>query len=142
MTIQFVHLARQYESIKDEVEGALLSAAASTQYILGEEVTRFEAEFAEYCEVAHCVGVGSGTAAIQLILEAVGIGPGDEVIAPANTFIATVLPVLRLGARPVLVDCDARTAAIDVAQTEAAITPEPRRSSRFTSTGSRPTWRR
>ncbi|MGB9184339.1 MAG: DegT/DnrJ/EryC1/StrS family aminotransferase [Solirubrobacteraceae bacterium] len=121
MKVEFVDLARQYRSIKDEVDEALLAAVASTQYILGDEVTRFEQEFAEYCEVAHCVGVGSGTAAIALSLEALGIGPGDEVIAPANTFIATVTPILRLGGRPVLVDCDPSTAQIDPAQVQAAI---------------------
>jgi dTDP-4-amino-4,6-dideoxygalactose transaminase len=119
--VEFVDLARQYRSIKDEVDEALLAAVASTQYILGDEVTRFEQEFAAYCEAAHCVGVGSGTAAIALSLEALGIGPGDEVIAPANTFIATVTPILRLGARPVLVDCDPDTAQIDPAQVQAAI---------------------
>jgi dTDP-4-amino-4,6-dideoxygalactose transaminase len=121
--IQFVDLARQYRSLRDEMDPALLDAAASTQYILGEEVGRFEEEFAEYCGVRHCVGVSSGTAAILLALEALEVGPGDEVVVPANTFIASVLPVLRLGARPVLVDCDERTAAIDVEQVAAAIGP-------------------
>jgi dTDP-4-amino-4,6-dideoxygalactose transaminase len=122
--IRFVDLARQYESIKSEVDAALIAVAESTQYILGEEVDRFEDEFAAYCETRHCVGVASGTAAIQLALEALGVGPGDEVIAPANTFIATILPVLRLGARPVLVDCDPETATIDVAQAAAAMGPQ------------------
>jgi dTDP-4-amino-4,6-dideoxygalactose transaminase len=126
MTIPLVDLNRQYLSIKDEVDAALIEAVASTQYILGEEVDRFEEEFARYCEVEHCVGVSSGTAAIHLVLEAMGIGPGDEVIAPANTFIASILPVLKLGARPVLVDCDARTATIDTARAAAAVGPRTR----------------
>jgi dTDP-4-amino-4,6-dideoxygalactose transaminase len=119
--VNFVDLKRQYLSIKDEVDAALIDAVASTQYILGEKVSLFEREWAEYCSVAHCVGVASGTAALELAYEAVGIGPGDEVIAPANTFIATVQPVLRLGASPVLVDCD-EYGQIDVEQAAAAIT--------------------
>jgi dTDP-4-amino-4,6-dideoxygalactose transaminase len=123
VNVPFVDLGRQYRSIKEEVDAALLEAVASTEYILGGEVALFEREFAAYCEASECVGVGSGTAALQLVLEALEVGAGDEVIAPANTFIATVLPVLRLGARPVLVDCDPRTATIDVEQAAAAITP-------------------
>jgi dTDP-4-amino-4,6-dideoxygalactose transaminase len=121
LTIRFVDLARQYQSIKEEVDAALLSAVASTDYILGEEVRRFEDEFASYCGTRHCVGVGSGTAAIQLALEALGVSEGDEVIVPANTFIASVLPVLRLGATPVLVDSDETTATIDVPGVAAAL---------------------
>jgi dTDP-4-amino-4,6-dideoxygalactose transaminase len=120
--IQFVDLKRQYASIKDEVDAALVEAAASTQYILGEEVARFEEEWAAYCSTAHCVGVSSGTAALELAYEAVGIGPGDEVLAPANTFIATVLPLFRLGARPVLVDCD-EYGQIDPERAAEAVTP-------------------
>jgi dTDP-4-amino-4,6-dideoxygalactose transaminase len=122
VSIAFVDLRRQYESIKDEIDPVLLGVVASTQYILGEEVDRFEREFAAYCEAAHCVGVGSGTAALHLALEALGIGTGDEVIAPANTFISTIVPVLKLGARPVLVDCDDATATIDVDCAAAAMT--------------------
>jgi dTDP-4-amino-4,6-dideoxygalactose transaminase len=120
--ITFVDLKRQYESIKDEIDPTLIDAVASTQYILGEDVTRFEEEFAAYCSVDHCVGVASGTAALELAYEALGIGLDDEVIAPANTFIATVIPVFRLGARAVLVDCD-EYGQIDVEQAAAAVTP-------------------
>jgi dTDP-4-amino-4,6-dideoxygalactose transaminase len=119
--LPLVDLRRQYVSIKKEIDAALLQAVASTDYILGEEVERFEEDFASYCGVAHCVGVASGTAAITLALEALGVGDGDEVIAPANTFIASVLPILRLGARPVLVDCDELTAALDPDQVAASI---------------------
>ena len=101
----------------------MLAAIASTQYILGEELSRFEEEFAAYCEVAHCVGVGSGAAGIELALEALGVSQGDEVIVPANTFFGTVLPALRLGATPVLVDCDEDTATIDPNRVAAAIGP-------------------
>lgn len=119
--LRFVDLERQYETIKDEIDAALLGAVASTQYILGEELNRFEEEFASYCEVRHCVGVASGAAAIQLALEALGVGAGDEVIIPANTFFGSVAPVLRVGATPVLVDCDEETATISPEQVEAAI---------------------
>jgi dTDP-4-amino-4,6-dideoxygalactose transaminase len=124
--IEFVDLRRQYEAIGDELEAALLEAARSTSYILGPQVEAFEREWAAYCGSAHCVGVASGTAALELILEALGVGPGDEVIAPANTFIATVLPVVRLGARPVLVDCDAKHGQIDVEQAAEAVTERTR----------------
>ena len=122
-TLRFVDLERQYLSIKGEIDKAALEAIASTQYVLGEELTRFEDEFASYCEVGHCVGVASGAAAIQLALEALGISQGDEVIAPANTFFGTVMPVLRLGATPVLVDCDEETATISTEGVAAAIGP-------------------
>ena len=120
--IQFVDLKRQYASIKDEVDRAVIDAIASTQYILGEEVARFEEEWAGYCNVQHAVGVSSGTAALALAFDALELGPGDEVIAPANTFIASILPLMRMGATPVLVDCD-RYGQIDVDRTAAAVTP-------------------
>ena len=87
---------------------ALASRAAFT---LGAEVEAFEAEFADYCETAHCVGVASGTDALALALRALGIGPGDEVILPANTFIATAEAVSIVGATPRLVDVDPRDPA-------------------------------
>jgi dTDP-4-amino-4,6-dideoxygalactose transaminase len=119
--VNFVDLKRQYASIKEEVDAAVLEVISSTQYILGEEVALFEEEWARYCRAAHCVGLASGTAALELAYEAVGIGAGDEVLAPANTFIATVVPLFRLGAKPVLVDCD-EYGQIDVARAAAAIT--------------------
>jgi dTDP-4-amino-4,6-dideoxygalactose transaminase len=123
LTLQLVDLSRQYMSIKNEIDSALLEAVASTQYVLGEELERFEEEFANYCGARCCVGVSSGTAAIRLALEALDISQDDEVIAPANTFIASVAPVLRLGATPVLVDCDESTATLDVEQVAAAVGP-------------------
>jgi dTDP-4-amino-4,6-dideoxygalactose transaminase len=123
MSLPLVDLERQYRSIKDEIDAALLGAVASGQYVLGEELERFEQEFATYCGARFCVGVGSGTAAIQLALEALGVSEGDEVIAPANTFFGSVLPVLRVGAKPVLVDCDGKTRTIDVEAVSAAVTP-------------------
>jgi dTDP-4-amino-4,6-dideoxygalactose transaminase len=122
VNLPLVDLQRQYASIKAEIDGALLDAVSSAEYILGRDVSEFEREFAAYCDVPHCVGVGSGTAALLLILEALGVSEDDEVIAPANTFIASVIPVLKLGARPVLVDCDRETATIDVELAERSIT--------------------
>jgi dTDP-4-amino-4,6-dideoxygalactose transaminase len=121
--VNFVDLRRQYDSIKGEIDSAVIDSIASTQYILGEDVGRFETEFAAFCGVEHAVGLASGTAALELAYEAVGIGSGDEVLAPANTFIATVLPLFRLGARAVLVDCD-EYGQIDVEQVARAITPK------------------
>jgi dTDP-4-amino-4,6-dideoxygalactose transaminase len=121
--LPLVDLERQYLSIKEEIDAALLEGVASTQFVLGDELVRFEEEFAAYCGARHCVGVGSGTAAIHLALEALGVSPGDEVIVPANTFFGSVLPVLKLGATPVLVDCDRENATIDVAAASAAIGP-------------------
>jgi dTDP-4-amino-4,6-dideoxygalactose transaminase len=118
--IRFVDLKRQYASIRGEIDHAVLQAIASGSYILGEDVGRFEREWAEYCSAAECVGVASGTAALELAYEAIGIETGDEVLAPANTFIATVLPLLRAGARPVLVDCD-DYGQLDVEQAAAAV---------------------
>jgi len=121
--IPLVDLRRQYLSIKEEIDAVLLETVASGRYILGEEVVRFEGEFAEYCGTRHCIGVSSGTAAIGLAFEAAGVGEGDEVIVPANTFIAGVLPVLRLRAKPVLVDCDEATATLDPGLVADAVGP-------------------
>jgi dTDP-4-amino-4,6-dideoxygalactose transaminase len=121
VTIRLVDLERQYRSIKEEIDAAILGVVESTAYVLGPEVEMFEEEFASYCESRDCVGVASGTAAIHLILQALGVGRGDEVIVPANTFISSVLPVLHLGARPVFVDCNCETATIDVEETALAI---------------------
>ena len=99
-------------------------------------------EFAAYCEVPHAVGVDSGLSALELALRAAGIGPGDEVITAANTFIATVLAISHAGATPVLVDADPETPRLDPEQVDAAVTSRTRASCRSTFTGSRPTWTR
>ncbi|MFL5946346.1 MAG: DegT/DnrJ/EryC1/StrS family aminotransferase [Gaiellaceae bacterium] len=112
--------------MQDELERALLDAAARGDYILGDDVARFEEEFASYVGARTCVGVNSGTAAIQLGLEALGIGPGDEVIAPASTFVASVSPAVKLGATIVLVDCDETTGLIDVDAAASAVTERTR----------------
>ena len=119
-------LAEQYTQIEHEVERAIKSVLQRTNFILGDEVTLFEEEFAAYCEAAHAVGVDSGTSALELLLRAYEIGPGDEVITAANTFIATALAISYVGARPVLVDADPESYTIDVSQIERAITPQTR----------------
>lgn len=122
-TIPFVDLRAQYHSIRDEVRSAMDDVLDSTQFILGEAVDRFERDFAAYVGVRHAVGVASGLDALSLALQATGVGAGDEVIVPANTFIATALAVSAAGATPVLVDCREDTYQIDPMLVERAITP-------------------
>lgn len=122
--IPFVDLATQYRSIKADVDAAVLRVLERGDFILGQDVTAFEQEFAAYCETSHCLGVANGTDALKLALQACGIGPGDEVISAAHTFIATTLAITECGATPVLVDCDPDYYLIDVAKIEAAITPK------------------
>jgi dTDP-4-amino-4,6-dideoxygalactose transaminase len=95
-------------------------------YILGQELSRFEAEYANYCETEHCVGVANGLDALTLSLRALGVGPGDEVIVPSNTYIATWLAVSHVGATPVPVEPEPRTANIDPTRLEAALTSRTR----------------
>src|SRR3954447_24790471 len=92
-----------------------------TAFVLGEEVHAFEEAFAAFSAVDHCVGVANGTDALELALRAVGVSAGDEVILPANTFIASALAVRRIGAMPVLVDCTPDTQLIDVERVEARL---------------------
>ncbi len=126
MTIPFLDLQAAYRELHDELDAAYRRVMASGWYILGEEVERFEADWAAYCGAAHCVGVASGLDALHLALRACDIGPGDEVIVPAHTFIATWLAVTQAGATPVPVEPDERTFNIDPARIEAAITPHTR----------------
>lgn len=125
-TIPFVDLARQHAGIREEMDEAITHVIDSGAFILGPDVERFESEWAEFCEADHAIGVASGTAAIHLLLEAAGVGPGDEVIVPANTFVASALPVMHRGARPVLVDCDPVSATLDLEAVSAAVTPRTR----------------
>jgi dTDP-4-amino-4,6-dideoxygalactose transaminase len=97
-----------------------------TSFVLGEEVAEFEASFARFVRVPHCIGVANGTDALELALRALGIGAGDEVVVPTNSFIASALAVSRTGATPVFVDCDAVHGLIDVADVERKITPRTR----------------
>jgi dTDP-4-amino-4,6-dideoxygalactose transaminase len=124
--IPFVDLARQHAGIRDEIDEAIARVVDSGAFILGPDVELFETDWAEFCEARHAIGVASGTAAIQLLLEAAGVGRGDEVIVPANTFVASALPVVHRGATPVLVDCDPAGATLDVDAVSAAVTPRTR----------------
>ncbi len=121
-TVPFVDLERIHLPLRSEIDAAIAGVVDSSAFIQGPEVGAFEREWAAYCGAEHGVGVASGTCAIGLALEALEIGPGDEVIVPALTFIASVLPVLRLGATPVFVDSDHATATIDPAAANAAVT--------------------
>ncbi|HEX8747483.1 MAG TPA: DegT/DnrJ/EryC1/StrS family aminotransferase [Pyrinomonadaceae bacterium] len=126
MMIPFVDLQAQYRAIKEEVDAAVMRVLGNASFVLGREVAAFEESFAEYTGARHCVGVSNGTAAIQLALTACGIGAGDEVIVPANTFFATAEAVSTAGATPVFVDADPVSYTIDPRQVEAAITPATR----------------
>ncbi len=121
--LPLVDLARQHAPLQAELRAAFDRVMASSAFVLGEEVERFEADFAAYCGARHCVGVGSGTAALQIMLEAAGIGGGDEVIVPAHTFIASALAVLYTGATPVPVDVEYGTGLIDARAAQEAIGP-------------------
>jgi dTDP-4-amino-4,6-dideoxygalactose transaminase len=123
MRVPFVDLRANYQSIKDDIDAAMTGVLDKTAFILGAPLADFEERFATFCGVPHAVGVGSGLEALALTLEALGVGPDDEVVLPANTFVATAFAASRLGARPVLVDCIESTANIDPDQLEAAITP-------------------
>jgi dTDP-4-amino-4,6-dideoxygalactose transaminase len=120
---RFIAVDRQHGRIEAELNEAFSRRLASSALPLEGEVERFEAEFAEYCEASHCVGVASGTAALALTLSACGIGPGDEVIVPAHTFATSALAVLQAGASPVLCDVIEGTGLSDPAAARAAIGP-------------------
>lgn len=124
--IPFLDLKAGYLEIKDELDAAYRRVMDSGWYILGSEVEAFESEFAEYCGATYCIGVGNGLEALHLILRAYGIGPGDEVIVPANTYIATWLAVSQCGALPVAVEPLGATYNIDPSRLEEAITPRTR----------------
>jgi len=123
MTIPFVDLKGHSPHVRQEISAAVEKAIDDGQYILGDQVAAFEQSFAEYCGAQHGIGLGNGTEALHLALRALGIGPGDEVITAANTFVATALAIAYVGATPVLVDCDPDDYLIDVELIEQAITP-------------------
>lgn len=126
MNIPFVDLKSQYRSIENEVNAAITDVLENTDFILGRAVGQFEEEFAAYCNTTYAIGVDSGYSALELILRAYDIGPGDEVITAANTFVATVFAISTCGATPVLVDADPVTYNLDPTKLEAAITPKTR----------------
>ncbi len=124
--IAFVDLAAQHEEIAGEVAAGWDSILERAAFVLGEEVAAFEDEFARFCGVAHCVGVGNGTDAVEFALRAVGVRAGDEVIVPTNSFVASAMGVLRAGAVPVLVDVDPSTLLIQPEQAAERIGPKTR----------------
>ena len=126
MTVPFLDLGAPWRELRDELDAAWRRVMDSGWYILGGEVAAFEEEFAAYCGVRHCIGVGNGLDALHLILRGYGIGPGDEVIVPSNTYIATWLAVTYAGALPVPVEPDEATCNLDPALIEAAVTPRTR----------------
>ena len=125
-SIPLVDLGAQHAEVAAEVAEGWAKVLARTAFVGGPAVAAFEAEYAEYAGVEHVVGVANGTDALELALRALGIGPGDECLLPANTFIATAEAVARAGAEVVLVDCEPGTALIDVDATLAAVTDRTR----------------
>ena len=122
MKLQMVDLLTQYDSIKDEIDTAVLNTIRSGQYILGKEVKELEGEIARYLGCRHAIGCASGTDALQIALMALHVGPGDEVITTAFTFVATAETIALLGAKPVYVDIRDTDYNIDPSKIEAAIT--------------------
>ncbi|MBS4054016.1 MAG: DegT/DnrJ/EryC1/StrS family aminotransferase [Thermaerobacter sp.] len=122
MKVPFLDLGASYIELKSEIDAAIQRVLSSGWYILGPEVEAFEAEWANYCEAKYAVGLANGLDALILALRALGVGKGDEVIVPSNTYIATWLAVSAVGATPVPVEPDPATYNIDVARIEAAIT--------------------
>jgi dTDP-4-amino-4,6-dideoxygalactose transaminase len=121
--VPFVDLAAQQASIQTEIGAAIQRVLSECSFVLGPQLEEFERAFARFSSCEYAIGVSSGLDALRLALMAMDIGSGDEVILPANTYIATALAVSAVGARPVLVDCDRQTYNIDVDQIESAVTP-------------------
>lgn len=126
VTVPFVDIHQQHAPLQAAMLTAFADLLDRGDFILGQAVGNFEAHFAQVCGAAHGVGVGCGTDAIALGLVACGLAPGDEVMLPANTFVATLIGVLRAHGKPVLVDCDPTTGLLDCAAAEQAITPQTR----------------
>ncbi len=126
ITVPFLEIKPGYIELKEELDAAWFRVMESGWYLLGKELEAFEAEFAAYCGVRYCVGVGNGLDALHLILRAMGIGPGDEVLVPSNTFIATWLAVSYSGATPVPIEPDPDTCNMDPNRIEDAITVRTR----------------
>jgi dTDP-4-amino-4,6-dideoxygalactose transaminase len=121
--IPFVDLRVQHQSIAQEIDFEMHKVLTQANFILGEPVADFEKNFATFCDSKYCIGVASGTDALHLALRALGLSQGDEVITQANTFVATVLAISYVGAKPVLIDVDPSTSNMDLVQLESKITP-------------------
>lgn len=124
--IPFLDLKPSYKELQDEIDAAYKKVMLSGWFVLGKEVEEFENEWANYCGVRYCVGVGNGLEALRLLLHAYGVGPGDEVIVPSNTYIATWLAVSYCGAVPIPVEPNEVSCNIDPAKIEASITTRTR----------------
>ena len=124
--IPLVDLQAQHREIAAEVDAGFARVMERTAFVLGDEVARFETAFAVFTHVRHCIGVANGTDALELVLRALDIGRGDEVIVPTNSFVATALAVVRTGASVVLVDCDPTFLLIDPAAVQSRIGPRTR----------------
>ena len=120
--IPFLDLGAPYRALQGEIDVAVARCLGSGWFIGGPEVETFETAYAAYCDATHCIGVANGLDALHLVLRAMDVGPGDEVIVPSNTYIATWLAVSQCGATPVPVEPDVRTFNIDTLRIEAAIT--------------------
>ncbi len=121
MNVPFLNLKEQYKSIKPEIDIAIRRVVDSQNFVLGKELESFEKEFSSYLGIKYAIGVNSGTDGLVLALLSLRIGTGDEVITPANSFIATTLAITQVGAKPVFVDCDPDTYQIDIKQVEEKI---------------------
>jgi dTDP-4-amino-4,6-dideoxygalactose transaminase len=126
VNVPFLDLKQQYLQLKEEIDREVTHVFETSAFILGPQVQRFEKSFAEYLETSHSVGVATGTDALILAFQALDIGPGDEVILPAHTFVATAIGVLACGARPVLVDIDPTTYLMDYDQLASIVTSRTR----------------
>jgi dTDP-4-amino-4,6-dideoxygalactose transaminase len=126
MHVPFVDLKAQHRPLAAEIEAAVHAVFERGDFIMGAAVEQFEAEYAALIGTRHAISVGTGLAAIELALRAFGVGPGDEVITAANTFIATVLAISAVGATPVFADMDRETYTIDPAAIAAAVGPRTR----------------
>ena len=121
--VPLVDLKAEYAALREEIDAAIQAVIAQTAFVRGPFARRFEAEWARYCGAAHAIGCANGTAAIELALEALGVGPGDEVVTTPMTFIATVEAVVHAGATPIFADVDSATGNLSAAAAEAALTP-------------------
>lgn len=124
MTIPLANLRKQYDPLKDEIMAGIEKVFDSMHLFLGENVQALEKDFGQYCGAQFGIGVSDGTTALQIILRAMGIGPGDEVITVSHTFIATAEAIVLVGAQPVFVDVDSETCLMDVSLVEKKITPK------------------
>jgi len=121
-TVPFIDLKREHDTLRADLQKAWSEALDSSAFIGGAAVEKFETAFAEFCQTAHAIGVGTGTDALVLALRALGVGPGDEVITASNSFVATAEAIVHAGATPVFVDIDPETYTIDVERIEDRIT--------------------